>query len=108
MRRLTKAHTGEYLAKELASCLREFGIDLKVSSLCLALRVIDLISPCHAQLMGLTADNAENNSTLIRELQKIIPSWPGKSMRVRCFGHILNLVVKVCPSFLSHCCRILA
>ena len=45
--------------------------------------------------MGLTVDNAENNSTMMRALQKIIPTWSGACMRVRCFGHIVNLVVKV-------------
>ena len=45
--------------------------------------------------MGLTVDNAENNSTMMRALQKIIPTWPGAGMRICCFGHIVNLVVKV-------------
>ena len=45
--------------------------------------------------MGVTADNAENNVTMLRELQVLIPTWPGPDMRVRCFAHIINLVVKV-------------
>ena len=45
--------------------------------------------------MGLTADNAENNMTMIREVQVLIPTWDGSSMYVHCFGHVLNLVVKV-------------
>ena len=45
--------------------------------------------------MGFTADNAENNATLIRELEVLIPTWPGRTMRVRCFGHVLNLIVRV-------------
>ena len=45
--------------------------------------------------MGFTADNAENNATLIRELEALIPTWSGRTLRVRCFGHVLNLIVKV-------------
>ena len=51
--------------------------------------------------MGLTADNAKNNSTLVRALEKLILGWPGASMYVRCFGHILNLVVKVRVTVIS-------
>ncbi|KAF4611964.1 hypothetical protein D9613_004308 [Agrocybe pediades] len=70
----TKAHTGVYLAARIAECLREYKIQDKI--------------------MGFTADNAANNDTLVRELSVIVPSFPGKKTRVRCFAHILNLIVK--------------
>ena len=45
--------------------------------------------------MGLTCDNAENNMTMITELEKLLPGYCGHAMRICCFGHILNLIVKV-------------
>ena len=45
--------------------------------------------------MALTCDNADNNSMMITALEKDIPGYRGHNMRVRCFGHVLNLVVKV-------------
>jgi len=45
--------------------------------------------------MTFTVDNASNNDTLVDELSILIPSFGGREYRVRCFAHILNLVVKV-------------
>jgi hypothetical protein len=45
--------------------------------------------------MTFTADNASNNDTLVDELSNLIPTFGGREYRVRCFAHILNLVVKV-------------
>ena len=42
------------------------------------------------------ADNTSNNDTLVDELSILIPSFGGCEYCVRCFAHILNLVVKVC------------
>lgn len=42
------------------------------------------------------ADNASNNNTLVDELGKLLDGFQGSLMQVRCFAHILNLVVKVC------------
>lgn len=50
--------------------------------------------------MALTCDNADNNRTMIDELARLIPTFQGDGMRVRCFGHVLNLVVKVIASAL--------
>lgn len=47
------------------------------------------------EIMGFTADNASNNDTLVSELSILVPSFSGSEYRVRCFAHILNLVVKV-------------
>lgn len=42
-------------------------------------------------------DNASNNNTMLKELPLIIPEAPtiGTDYHIRCFGHILNLAVKV-------------
>jgi hypothetical protein len=34
--------------------------------------------------------------TMIEELARQFPRFKGKAGRIRCFAHILNLVVKVC------------
>ncbi|PPQ74939.1 hypothetical protein CVT26_011413 [Gymnopilus dilepis] len=54
------------------------------------------------QIMGFTADNASNNDTLVAELAGLVPGFSGASHRVRCFAHILNLVVKAILSPFSH------
>ena len=51
-----------------------------------------------AQLLVLAADNAGNNLTMIRHLKTLLLTWGGRTMYVRCFGHILNLSCKVCSS----------
>jgi hypothetical protein len=43
------------------------------------------------------ADNASNNNTLVDELGELLDGFGGSLTRVRCFAHILNLVVKVTP-----------
>jgi hypothetical protein len=47
------------------------------------------------QILAFTADNASNNNTLIDELGDLLDGFQGSLARVRCFAHILNLVVKV-------------
>ncbi len=47
------------------------------------------------QILGVTCNNAENNATMMEEVEKLAPSIRGSRVRVRCFDHILNLVVKV-------------
>lgn len=73
--RATKAHTGTYLAAKVTECLQDFKIEKKV--------------------LGLTADNAGNNNTMVRELEELLPSFQGVKTQVRCFAHVLNLVAKV-------------
>ncbi|OJT02144.1 Zinc finger BED domain-containing protein RICESLEEPER 1 [Trametes pubescens] len=72
--RLTSSHTGKYLAEKLIECLKEFGIEEKV--------------------LSVTCDNAENNTTMLKEMHVLVPKFRGTLVRVRCFGHVLNLVVK--------------
>jgi hypothetical protein len=47
------------------------------------------------KVLTFTADNASNNDTLVDELSVQIPSFGGSDSRIRCFAHVLNLVVKV-------------
>ena len=51
------------------------------------------------QILGFTADNASNNNTLVDELADLLDGFQGSLTHVRCFAHILNLVVKVWISF---------
>lgn len=54
-----------------------------------------------SQIFAVTADNASNNDTLVSELESNLGGINSVRTRVRCFAHVLNLVVKVCCSFLS-------
>jgi hypothetical protein len=47
------------------------------------------------QILGFTTDNASNNNTLVDKLTELIDGFQGPLTLVRCFTHILNLVVKV-------------
>ena len=47
------------------------------------------------QILVLVLDNASNNNTLVKELSDLLDGCPGPTTRIRCFAHILNLVVKV-------------
>lgn len=44
--------------------------------------------------MAITCDNASNNDALIQRLSEEVPSFGGQSVRIHCFTHIVNLVVK--------------
>lgn len=46
------------------------------------------------QILGLVADNASNNNTLVAELAEDLDGFEGSLYRIRCIAHILNLVVK--------------
>ncbi len=47
------------------------------------------------QILGVTADNAANNGTMLDVLSTLLPKFRGREVHVRCFAHVLNLVVKV-------------
>ncbi|OJT07894.1 hypothetical protein TRAPUB_1210 [Trametes pubescens] len=79
--RLTNAHTGKYLAEKVVKCLKEFGLEEKV--------------------FAVTVDNTENNTTMLKEMHELVPEFRGECVRVRCFGHVLNLVVKAVLSLLA-------
>ncbi|KAI5989984.1 hypothetical protein EDD15DRAFT_2114400, partial [Pisolithus albus] len=63
--RLTSRHTGDYLARTTADCVRQFGLETK--------------------LHALTMDNASNCDLLADELTNHIDGFRGKLSRVRCF-----------------------
>ncbi|PIL32946.1 hypothetical protein GSI_05064 [Ganoderma sinense ZZ0214-1] len=46
------------------------------------------------QVLGVTCDNASNNAKMLKEMKKLNPEFRGPDARVRCFGHVINLVVK--------------
>ncbi|OAV91383.1 hypothetical protein PTTG_27972 [Puccinia triticina 1-1 BBBD Race 1] len=72
---LSCSHTGEYLAKTVALVVEKFGIKDKIC--------------------GLVSNNAKNNKVMVRELKKL--QWPrfrGEADWIRCFAHILNLIVQ--------------
>ncbi|PIL35261.1 hypothetical protein GSI_01986 [Ganoderma sinense ZZ0214-1] len=72
--KLNKAHTGAYLGAKLIKSLKSYGIEKKI--------------------MAVTCDNAANNKTMLKEMHILVPEFRGNETRVRCFGHVLNLVVK--------------
>ncbi|EIW62755.1 uncharacterized protein TRAVEDRAFT_114619, partial [Trametes versicolor FP-101664 SS1] len=46
------------------------------------------------QALGLTCDNASNNDVMVDHLGYALPGFEGSVGRVRCFAHVVNLVVK--------------
>lgn len=42
----------------------------------------------------MSCDNASNNDSMINELSRLVPKFPGATNQTRCFLHVLNLVVK--------------
>lgn len=90
-----KGHTGQYLSQKLLKLLQEFGITTKV---CFA-RIPSpdyACLPFKSQVLAVTCDNASNNAKMMKEMKKAEPDFRGPDARVRCFGHVINLVVKVC------------
>ncbi|KAG9074447.1 hypothetical protein FS749_013999 [Ceratobasidium sp. UAMH 11750] len=72
--RLTSSHTSEYLADQVASCIRRYALDNKI--------------------LAAALNNASNNLTLVHHLQQRIPNFLGERSYVRCLAHILNLMAK--------------
>ncbi|KAF5325785.1 hypothetical protein D9611_000913 [Ephemerocybe angulata] len=77
--RLKQRHTGQYLAEEIAGCLKRYGIS-------------------HL-LFSLTMDNTSNCNKTAEILPSLIPSFLGEAARVRCFNHILHLTAEMFMSF---------
>ncbi|KAI0364282.1 hypothetical protein BV20DRAFT_915870, partial [Pilatotrama ljubarskyi] len=46
------------------------------------------------QILGVTCNKASNNDSMVDQLGIDIPEFDGSVGRVRCFAHIINLVVK--------------
>ncbi len=80
--RLTKAHTGKYLAEQIMEILKEYNLEELV--------------------LGAAGDNASVNDTTLDKLEYLFQEilmkiMMGRHTQICCFAHILNLVVKVCP-----------
>ena len=76
----TKGHSGEDQFHQMMPVLEELGIERNIGC-----------------IMG---DNSETNDTLCRALAnwfdelEVTPEWNPQTMRGRCLGHIINLIVK--------------
>ncbi|KAM4058247.1 restless-like transposase [Hirsutella rhossiliensis] len=70
---LRESHTGENIASQVAEVIESFEIQDKIGYF--------------------TLDNAKNNDTAVAALGHVF-NFEGKQRRVRCFGHIINLVAK--------------
>ncbi|KLO06392.1 hypothetical protein SCHPADRAFT_838139, partial [Schizopora paradoxa] len=46
-------------------------------------------------VLGIVCDNASNNDTMLRHLEVELEGQVGCKTCIRCFAHVLNLVVKV-------------
>ncbi|KNE99746.1 hypothetical protein PSTG_07033 [Puccinia striiformis f. sp. tritici PST-78] len=72
---LLQRHTGVYLADVVRLVVKKFGIQDRIC--------------------GIVSDNASNNEVMVKDLQKL--KWPrfkGETQWIRCFSHILNLIVQ--------------
>ncbi|KNE89643.1 hypothetical protein PSTG_16909 [Puccinia striiformis f. sp. tritici PST-78] len=74
--RLKERYTGVYLAEIVRTIVEKFGVQNRIC--------------------GIVTDNATNNQAMVDEMKKF--KWPrfkGEAQWVRCFAHILNLIVQV-------------
>ena len=55
----------------------------------------------------MTADNAKNNDTMLDELARLFPFFRGKNVRVRCFAHVIALIVKVRATAMFVMCKLM-
>ena len=46
------------------------------------------------KILGITADNASSNDTMVECLSELAPYFDGETSRVQCVLHVTNLVVK--------------
>jgi hypothetical protein len=72
--RLLDSHYGHEIADTVLPVIRTFEIENKLGAF--------------------QMDNATNNDSALKALAKSIPSVDVRESRLRCFGHIVNLVVK--------------
>lgn len=92
---MTQAHTGKNLADALAACLKDYGLDGRVSQLPILECVFHANSNTRPQILAVVADNASNNKTMVEELTEQLNGFLGAASRGRCFAHVLNITVKV-------------
>ena len=74
---LVKAHTGEYMARQLLRTMKRVQIQ--------------------KHLFALTTDNASNNTTMADSLEKLLDEekveWSANAMKLPCFAHVIHLAV---------------
>lgn len=70
---VVERHSGDNIAIHVIDILEDYGVSEKVGYF--------------------TLDNASNNDTAMEAIGKAL-NFNGRARRVRCFGHIINLVVK--------------
>lgn len=75
-------HTGENIANNVMSSLRYFGIEEKI--------------------FCITTDNASNNRTMAREIQKHLPDFTEEENLLGCAGHVINLAAVAGLKALGH------
>ena len=88
-----QSHTGVFLTQGFVKVLEDFGISEKVRHQRILL-ICNIRSLTLIQILGVTADNMSANDTMITEISKLIPEFGGQATRMRCFLHVINLVVK--------------
>lgn len=88
---VAESHSGANLALAFAGILDEFGISDKV---CKHIFKYKLLTYVGWQILSISCDNASNNDAMISELANLVEEFPGSANQIRCFLHILNLVVK--------------
>ena len=99
--RLKGRHTGAYLASKIFKILEDYGLLAKV---CYRINTIYALSLTLKQLRSVIGDNASNMDALVDHLYPLLllhnPQFEGVKSRLRCFAHVLNLVmlVSVLPS----------
>jgi hypothetical protein len=79
------------LTVAFAEIMKDFGIEDKVSVREFSQENKTLT---YFQILGITADNATNNDTMVEELEELMPSQFSHVNRTRCFLHVINLVAK--------------
>jgi hypothetical protein len=72
--RMINSHTGENMATCIKSVINEYDFGQKLGCFMM--------------------DNAQNNDTCVAELRRYFPTINEKEQRLRCAGHIFNLVTK--------------
>src|ERR1700761_7474951 len=94
--RLKGRHTGAYLARKIFKILEDYDLLAKV---CYLNNTRYALSLTPKQLHSVIGDNASNMDTLVDHLYTLLlvhnPWFEGTKNRLRCFAHVLNLVMLV-------------
>ena len=93
---MKKRHTGTYLARKIFTILEDFDLLAKV---CRISNTVYAPLLTLEQLRSVIGDNASNMDALVDHLYNLLldynPQFEGIKNRLRCFAHILNLVMLV-------------